>query len=194
MRASVLRVSSPLVTNPRCVTHVCCVESRPFRVTEFANRVADAFPDERIRFVGLFDPVGSVGYPGSFGSYRTQLPTRVEYSVEAMAQNENRWWFPATKVNVKVPQWFRGTHSDIGGGWVNQGLSDYVLQWMVEQAQSRGVSISLEAIQAAFGFNPNPNAPINPNTGITSWFTTPGGRTVLGVDSSYTIDFGGLGF
>ena len=54
--------------------------------TEFANRIADAFPDEKIRFVGLYDPVGSVGIPGRFGSYRTDLPSAVQYAVEAMAR------------------------------------------------------------------------------------------------------------
>jgi uncharacterized protein (DUF2235 family) len=157
--------------------------------TEFANRVADAFPDERIRFVGLFDPVGSVGSPGSFGKYRTQLPTRVEYSVEAMAQDENRSWFPATRVNVTLTQWFRGTHSDIGGGWPNQQLSDWVLQWMIQQAQGKGVGINLSAIKAKFGWDPNPNGPINPNTGITSWFTMPGGRIVMAPGGSYSADY-----
>jgi RHS repeat-associated protein len=75
--------------------------------TEFANRVADAFgSDETIRFVGLFDPVGSVGHPGGFGHYRFQLPNSVEYSAEAMAANENRSWFPATWVNTTIHQWF----------------------------------------------------------------------------------------
>lgn len=167
--------------------------------TEFANRVAAAFPDERIRFVGLFDPVGSVGFPGSFGGYRSQLPGRVEYSAEAMAENESRVFFPATDVNVSTKQWFRGTHSDIGGGWANHELSDYVLQWMVQQAQGRGVGIDWSVIKS-FGWDPNPNGPINSNTGFTSWFTTSGGRTVLGASGSYTVqflspgEFGGIAF
>jgi RHS repeat-associated protein len=157
--------------------------------TEFANRVADAFPDERIRFVGLFDPVGSVGFPGSFGGYRHQLSSRVEYSAEAMAENENRVFFPATDVNVTTKQWFRGVHSDIGGGFANHEISDYVLQWMIQQAQGRGVGINLGVIKSTFGWNPNANGPVNSNSGFTSWFTTSGGRTVLGVTGSYTIQF-----
>ncbi len=162
--------------------------------TEFANRVADAFPDEKIRFVGLFDPVGSVGHPGGFGSYRTQLPSGVGYSVEAMAANENRSSFPGTDVNVNLQQWFRGTHSDIGGGWPNHQLSDYVLQWMIQQAQSKGVGINLSAIQAKFGWDPNPNGPIDANQGITSWFMTGGSRRVLGPGYSFSFDLDTLGF
>jgi RHS repeat-associated protein len=162
--------------------------------TEFANEVADAFPNETIRFVGLFDPVGSVGHPGGFGRYRTQLPASVGYSVEAMAANENRSWFPGTDVNVNLQQWFRGTHSDIGGGWPNHQLSDYVLQWMIQQAQSKGVGINLSAIQAQFGWDPNPNGPIDPNTGVTSWSTTGSIRNVIGAGYSYTIDPSDMGF
>jgi RHS repeat-associated protein len=163
--------------------------------TEFANRVADAFPDEEIRFVGLFDPVGSVGFPGSFGRYRFQLPAQVEYSAEAMAANENRSWFPATDVNVTVQQWFRGTHSDIGGGWPNHQLSDYVLQWMIQQAKSSDVEINLSAIQDRFGWNPNPSGPIDPNQGVTSWRTTGGVRNVLSATGGgYTFNPSDAGF
>jgi len=164
--------------------------------TEFANRVADAFgADETIRFVGLFDPVGSVGHPGGFGSYRTQLPAGVGSSVEAMAANENRSTFPGTDVKVTTQKWFRGTHSDIGGGWANQQLSDYVLQWMIQQAQGNGVGINLSAIQSRFGWKPDPNGPIDPNHGITSWLTTGSLRNVRSATGGgYTIDPSGICF
>ena len=30
--------------------------------------------------------------------------------------------------------WFRGVHSDIGGGYAETGLSDLAMAWMIEQA------------------------------------------------------------
>jgi uncharacterized protein (DUF2235 family) len=160
--------------------------------TEFANRVAETFSDETIRFVGLFDPVGSVGHPGGFGSYRFQLPGNVEYSAEAMAENENRSWFPGTDINVNTQEWFLGTHSDVGGGWANHELSDFALQWMIQQAQGAGVGINLNKIIARFGWNPNEFGPVNPNRGFTSWFTTGGSRNILSAEGSYTVDSYGL--
>ena len=161
--------------------------------TEFANRVADTFgSDERIRFVGLFDPVGSVGHPGGMGSYRFQLPPNVENSAEAIALDERRSWFPGTDVNAKVQQPFRGTHSDVGGGWANHQLSDFALQWMIQQAQGAHVGIDLDRIKTRFGWDPNENGQVNPNRGITSWFNTKGSRTMIGDDGTFTLD--SLGF
>jgi uncharacterized protein (DUF2235 family) len=149
---------------------------------EFVSRVAIAFPDEKIRFVGLFDPVGSVGAPGCFAGYRTQLPACVRYSAEALAQDEDRAFFPETQVNAKAKQWFRGTHSDIGGGWSNHELSDWVLQWMIQQAQSCGVGINLSALKSMYGWVPNENGPINQNHGLMTLF--PARRSIYG---SYSI-------
>jgi RHS repeat-associated protein len=150
--------------------------------TEFVNRVADTFPNETIRFVGLFDPVGSVGAPGCFAGYRTQLPARVQNSAEALAKDEDRAFFPETQVNAKAKQWFRGTHSDIGGGWSNHELSDWVLQWMIQQAQSCGVGINLSALKSMYGWVPNENGPINQNHGLMTLF--PARRSIYG---SYSL-------
>jgi hypothetical protein len=66
---------------------------------------------------------------------------------------------------------------------------------MIQQAQSKGVGINLSVIQAQFGWDPNPNGPIDPNTGVTSWFTTGGSRNVLSATGGgYTIDPSDMGF
>jgi hypothetical protein len=105
-----------------------------------------------------------------------------------MAANENRSWFPGTDVNVTVQKWFRGTHSDIGGGWANHQLSDYVLQWMIQQAKSRGVGINLSSIADKFGWDPSPSALIDLNEGVTSWFTNGTVRNVLtATGGGYTV-------
>jgi RHS repeat-associated protein len=152
---------------------------------EFANRIADKYPGETIRFVGLYDPVGSVGHPGGFAGYRFTLPGNVVNSVEAMAQDENRRMFPGTYANAKTTQWFRGVHSDIGGGFKDHDIADGVLQWMTDQAH--GVSMDLNRIKK-YGWNPDLNGKINLNHGFTSWFTRSGGRYVISDVGSYTFD------
>ncbi|WP_422491715.1 phospholipase effector Tle1 domain-containing protein, partial [Endozoicomonas sp. ALE010] len=69
----------------------------------------------------------------------------------AVALNEHRALFPLTSVSPVegasltsgqiVEQGFIGDHSDIGGGWKEGDLSDIPLQWMVQQAESAGVSM-----------------------------------------------------
>jgi hypothetical protein len=158
---------------------------------EFAHLVAKEFPDERIRFVGLFDPVGSVGFPGCFAGYRHfDLPEGVEYSASAMAQDENRCMFPATDVYVNFQQWFRGIHSDIGGFFKDHDIADHVLEWMTGHAQNAGVSMDLTSVKQKYGWKPNPNGQIHRNHGVTSWFTrsaSSGGRHVIADFGTYTV-------
>jgi hypothetical protein len=131
--------------------------------------LADAFPDETIRFVGLYDPVGSVGLPGCFMNYRSQLPSGVQHAAEAIAFDEDRTFFPWTNVVGAEQKWFRGTHSDIGGGWADHRLSDVALQWMMSQASVAGLTLNLSQTLAQtyqgqrLTFTPDPNAPINRN-------------------------------
>lgn len=130
---------------------------------EFANRIAAQLHDETIRFVGLFDPVGSVGFPGEFGTYHSTLPSAVQRSVQAVARDENRSWFLATDAHAQIRQSFRGRHSDIGGGFADHQLSDWVLKWMVEQAQSAGVQMDLQIVKEMYGWDPQENGRINNN-------------------------------
>jgi RHS repeat-associated protein len=143
---------------------------------EFANRIAEKYPGETIRFVGLFDPVGSIGGPGSFGRLRSTLPSSVRNSSEAFARDENRLTFHATDAHAAVPNWFRGVHSDIGGGFANHDIADWVLEWMTAQAQGAGVSLDLSRVKQKYGWNPQANGMINKNTGSTSWITDKGPR------------------
>jgi uncharacterized protein (DUF2235 family) len=85
----------------------------------------------RIKFIGVWDTVGSLGIPVShvpFNSdyYRfhdTELSKIVDYAYHAVAADENRKDFDVavwTKIkpeNIEVEQrWFIGSHSNVGGG------------------------------------------------------------------------------
>ena len=92
--------------------------------------------------------------------------------MEAIAQDEHRSWFLGFRLTRNLQQPFPGTHSDVGGGCANDELSDFALQWMVQQAQSVNVGIDLDRIKTRFDWNPNANGPGKSKPGITSWFNT----------------------
>ena len=89
----------------------------------------------------------------------SSLPSKVKYSALALAVDEHRAWFPGTDLNVTHRKPFRGTHSDIGGGFWNHDVADAVLQWMTGHAQAAGVSIDISGLS---DFNPHEDGIINP--------------------------------
>jgi len=134
---------------------------------EFANRIYEkgivddhgkvlaCRPD--IRFVGLFDTVGSFGIPGNDINVgiRMDLPPNVKYAAQAIARHERRSMFPLTPLNKPRPgqvfkqKIFNGDHSDIGGGHEkdNNLLSHAPLFYIWSQGLRAGVpfgSIDLE--------------------------------------------------
>lgn len=106
----------------------------------FANEVAKKLPDVRIRFMGLFDVVGQFGLPGRDvqAGHVLTLPKNVECCRHAMAMDETRALFPLTRLcddkdehgHELAELWFRGVHSDVGGGNGNRGLNWIALNWM----------------------------------------------------------------
>lgn len=112
-------------------------------------------PDVRIRVVGVFDTVGSLGIPtglagnwaGSLDHFHdTKLGSSVDYAFQALAIDEHRSPFvpalfarPDHMGNKGVEQvWFPGVHSDVGGGYGDKGtgrtpICDLTLHWMVQR-------------------------------------------------------------
>ncbi|GAB4273411.1 MAG: hypothetical protein Kow0092_28730 [Deferrisomatales bacterium] len=150
----------------------------------FANVVARAgvrLPDggvERppIRFLGLWDIVGSFGIPIDFiidfhdinlGWTIDQVPESVAHCAHAMALDERRQTFDLTRLDAggrpTVEEvWFRGVHSDVGGGNGNVARNAIALQWMLEQGRRCGLPISQGAIQLVAAAA-DPLAPISRN-------------------------------
>lgn len=63
-----------------------------------------------------------------------------------MAMDERRQTFRVTRVLNGYEVWFRGVHSDVGGGNGNVGLSSVALCWMLRKAQAAGLPIKDAAI------------------------------------------------
>lgn len=122
----------------------------------FTNRVYKQVIDPKtgkppvIRFLGLWDVVGSFGIPINLGpflfqeynlGYTLRLPPNVEYCFHAMALDERRQTFRVTRLKGACEVWFRGAHSDIGGGNGNIGLNSIAFTWMLRKAAACGLTI-----------------------------------------------------
>ncbi len=137
--------------------------------------------DIAIEFVGLFDTVGSLGAPlwgwwfnlRSFQGNRnfgTDPSPIIRHVCHAMAMDERRSQFfptPFTWPRDKAQRgwtetleqvWFRGAHADIGGGYVQSGLSDITLSWMYRYAERFGLRFQPDF---AAGLKPDPLAPLH---------------------------------
>ncbi len=103
-----------------------------------------------IRFLGLFDTVGSFGLAGNRVNigYDLSIPSNVRTVRHAIAADEERGTFPlssvlsgpdALKTRRIVEHSFRGAHSDIGGGYEDGDRSNFALMWMRYEGASVGV-------------------------------------------------------
>jgi uncharacterized protein (DUF2235 family) len=139
-------------------------------------RVKNAHGGETIAFLGVWDTVGALGAP--FGRiigwivdklfqcrfHDVKLSSIIESAYHALAIDERRWPFRPTRwelnkthaernaANPDAPlyeeQWFRGVHSNIGGGYPNTCLSDVSLEWMAKRAQRLGLNVDLSIISS----------------------------------------------
>jgi uncharacterized protein (DUF2235 family) len=121
----------------------------------FANEIRENHPDLKIRFLGLWDTVGQFGLPGEHiqAGHDLHCPRNCVRGYHAMALDENRVLFPLTRmrrddkpVDGFTEVWFRGVHSDVGGGNGNRGLNWLSLNWMLHAAKREGLPISDAAI------------------------------------------------
>jgi uncharacterized protein (DUF2235 family) len=106
----------------------------------------------KIRFLGLFDTVGSFGIiPGNSidPGQDFSIPSNVETVRHAVALDEKRGMFPLSSVLSDpshplidrriVEMGFRGAHSDIGGGYEDGDRSNFALMWMHDEGVDAGV-------------------------------------------------------
>lgn len=98
------------------------------------------------------------------GFHHTGLGGNVDYAFHALAIDEKRGPFapalwttgndgndpPAEKVQQA---WFAGAHSNVGGGYVDSGLSDHAFMWMAKHAMCAG--LWLEEMYLVLRIDPN---------------------------------------
>ncbi len=120
--------------------------------------------EARIRFLGVWDTVGSLGIPSTglglsrlvnhrWEFHDTRLSTSVDAAFQALAIDERRrpfapalWDRSSVAGRPQVEQvWFSGDHSDVGGGHSRSELADITLLWMVDRARSCGLEFRDDA-------------------------------------------------
>ena len=112
-----------------------------------------------VYFVGVWDTVSSVGFPGfavSMSSNPNILNKRIQHVRHALALDEHRAQFKprvyeqsdfgdATQTQSMRQLWFRGNHCDVGGGYAENSataLSDHAWRWMLHEARQCGLSMN----------------------------------------------------
>lgn len=112
-------------------------------------------PDDRapIAFLGVWDTVGALGVPRTFGLlsglvgrevtafHDLELAPDVRHARQALAADERRgpyvpsvWPTPPPGRHASFAQvWFPGGHGDVGGGGSRTDLSDGALRWMIDE-------------------------------------------------------------
>ena len=107
-----------------------------------------------IKFVGVWDTVGSLGVPISFWGliedkhlfHDTEPSSIVKCARHAVSIDEHRKDFSPTlwdkKDGIDLKQvWFSGCHCDVGGGYPEKGLSDAAFKWILDEAKANGLTI-----------------------------------------------------
>jgi uncharacterized protein (DUF2235 family) len=131
---------------------------------EIFRKMYSREPD--IRFVGVWDTVGSVGIPlrvpfadRLWGFHDTQLSRSVRSAYQALAIDEKRGPFRPTlweqhedATDQTLEQvWFAGVHSDVGGGYHEPALAEIALLWMVERARDCGLAFKSDHFSSRSG-------------------------------------------
>ena len=111
---------------------------------------SDFVPVERILAVGVFDTVSSLGIPRPVGNSLiydfsladTVLNPKVLNGFHALSADEDRANFVPTYWTARhniAQVIFPGSHSDVGGGYPETGLSDRALQWILARLHAQGL-------------------------------------------------------
>lgn len=119
--------------------------------------------DVGIKFLGVWDTVGSLGIPlrglrsltrKQYQFHDTELSGTVQHAYHALSIDERRgpfeptlWEYKPKPRQIVEQVWFAGVHSDIGGGYPESGLSDLTLDWMLMKAKSAGLTLDTAVVE-----------------------------------------------
>jgi uncharacterized protein (DUF2235 family) len=128
------------------------------QAAEFINEHPNQWAN--IEFLGVWDTVPALGFVavaglntvlGNFLRYNFhdfRLHPRVQNAYHALAIDDDRLWFHPSLWREKTREeqiveqvWFSGSHTDIGGGFNESGLSDIAFEWMLERAVNHGLRL-----------------------------------------------------
>ena len=126
---------------------------------KFASKTFEKYTDLEIAFLGVFDTVAAMDGVHSTGEEISSdvlfengtLNSRIRCAVHIASLDEDRVAFEPTLINRDKDNpgriteiWFPGVHSDIGGGYWHDGLSDGSLNFMIKKCEeSLGNNINI---------------------------------------------------
>ena len=139
-------------------------ETRSHQASRHVKRFSHMRDEHLVRdihFIGVWDTVGALGVPSKhlrfIGARRhafhdVSLGDHVTHAYHALAIDERRRPFRPSlwsAANVHGGQtvrqvWFPGVHSNVGGGYVDAGLSDRAFLWMCANAKNAGLGFHTE--------------------------------------------------
>ena len=121
---------------------------------KFASVIGKDHPRHHaVHFMGVFDTVASIGMPDLGVDDRPasdvvfenrRIAPKVKQALHLCSIDDKRKAFQPTLMNAedKVTEvWFAGAHSDVGGGYRRDGLSDNTLRFMLDELERRKLGI-----------------------------------------------------
>lgn len=134
-------------------------DRRKQKADEFVSRHHTMWT--KIRFLGCYDTVAALGLPFKTASaildglpgfrhnfHNFTLSKSVDHARHALAIDDERktfhpvLWKDKARANQTLKQvWFCGMHTDVGGGYAEEDLSDIPLVWLTREAVSEGLLI-----------------------------------------------------
>jgi len=120
----------------------------------------------RIKFIGVWDTVGSLGIPFPwFNTFNQEkykfhditLSSTIDYAYQALAVDEHRKLFEPSiwqlsdntehGTTTELEQrWFAGVHCNVGGGYADRGLSNITLNWIADKAEATGLEFNKDKL------------------------------------------------
>jgi hypothetical protein len=120
-------------------------------VAVLPKHLGDAAP--RVRFVGVFDTVASIGKPNLDDDEKPvsdvvfengTISSMIDEALHLVSLDDARKAFLPTLMNAddRVTEiWMPGVHSDVGGGYREDGLSDLALQVLLDEFRRRDLGL-----------------------------------------------------
>lgn len=130
---------------------------------KFASMLLNRYEELNISFLGVFDTVAAMDGIHRKGETISSdvvfengtVHNRVDHAIHILSLDEDRIAFEPTQMNQdhnrpgRIEEiWFPGVHSDVGGGYWHDGLSDIALKFMIDRCKTSGVDISIEESNA----------------------------------------------
>jgi uncharacterized protein (DUF2235 family) len=152
---------------------------RPDEVTTADGRRPDQpLVPVTIEFLGVWDTVMALG-SRFHATTKTSTAGRVFFvsdtpaacvrkARQALAIDEQRYdfrpevWRAAGRHQTLEQRWFAGSHSNIGGGYVHDGLANIPFRWLLKEAETSGLAVDRDFVKP---YNPYPQAQLYRSTG-----------------------------